>query len=65
MYPLVGALGRVTTLADSALARVLGTPTEVGKSARFQISVNRAPLETDLQNRSASRGRFSYAHTSA
>jgi hypothetical protein len=62
MYPLVGALGRVTTLADSALARVLGTPTEVGSSARFQISVNRAPLETDLQNRSASRGRFSYAH---
>lgn len=65
MYPLVGALGRVTTLADSALARVLGTPTEVGRSARFQISVNRAPLETDLENRSASRGRFSYAHTSA
>ena len=64
MFPLVGALGRVTTLADSALARVLGTPTEVGRSARFQISLNRAPLETDLENRSASRGRFSYAHTS-
>jgi hypothetical protein len=64
MYPLVGALGRVTTLADSALARVLGTPTEVGKSARFLISVNRAPLEIDVQHRSASRGRFSYAHTS-
>ncbi len=63
MYPLVGALGRVTTLADSALARVLGTPTEVGKSARLRISVNRAPLETDLVDRSASRGRFSYDHS--
>ena len=65
MYPLVGALGRVTTLADSALARMLGTPTEVGKSSRFQISVNRAPLEADLKGRSASRGRFSYAHAAA
>jgi hypothetical protein len=64
MAPLVGALGRVTTLADSALARVLGTPAEVGRSSRFQISVGRAPLEADLQNRSASRGRFSYSHTS-
>jgi hypothetical protein len=64
MHPLVGALGRVTTLADSALARVLGTPTDVGRSARFLISVNRAPLETDLVDRSASRGRFSYTHTS-
>jgi hypothetical protein len=62
MFPLVGALGRVTTLADSALARVLGTPAEVGKSTRFHISVNRAPLETDVENRSASRGRFSYSH---
>jgi hypothetical protein len=62
MSPLVGALGRVTTLANSALARVLGTPTEVGKSTRLQISVNRAPLETDIENRSASRGRFSYDH---
>jgi hypothetical protein len=64
MFPLVGALGRVTTLADSALALVLGTPAEVGKSTHFQISVNRAPLDADLDNRSASRGRFSYHHTS-
>lgn len=64
MFPLVGALGRVTTLSDSALALVLGTPTEVGKSSRLQMSVNRAPLETDVRNRSASRGRFSYHHTS-
>jgi hypothetical protein len=64
MAPLVGGLGRVTTLADHALARMLGTPAEVGKSSRFQISVERAPLEADLENRSASRGRFSYSHTS-
>jgi hypothetical protein len=63
MLPLVGAFGRVTTLGDSALARVLGTPAEIGRSTRFQISVNRAPLETDIENRSASRGRFSYTHT--
>lgn len=65
MFPLVGAFGRVTTLADSALARVLATPAEVGKSTRFRISVNRAPLETDVENRSASRGRFAYTHQPA
>jgi hypothetical protein len=65
MFPLVGALGRITTLADSALARVLGTPSDVGKSRRLQISVDRAPLETNVENRSASRGRFSYHHTEA
>jgi hypothetical protein len=64
MFPLVGALGRVTTLADSALALVLGTPAEVGKSTHFQISINRAPFDVDLENRSASRGRFSYHHAS-
>lgn len=65
MSPLVGALGRITTLADSALARVLGTPTDVGKSTRLQISVGRAPLDTNVEGRSASRGRFSYQHAEA
>ncbi len=65
MAPLVGALGRVTTLADSALARVLGSPVDVGRSSRMQVSVGRAPLETDLEQRSASRGRFSYSQASA
>ncbi len=60
MLPLVGALGRVTTLADSALSLVLGTPAEMGKSSRILISINRAPLDTDLGQRSATRGRFNY-----
>lgn len=65
MSPLVGALGRITTLADSALSRFLGTPTDVGKSKHMQISVGQAPLDTSVKNRSASRGRFSYHHTEA
>lgn len=60
MLPLVGALGRVTTLADSALSLLLGTPAELGKSTRVLISINRAPLDIDLERRNATRGRFNY-----
>lgn len=60
MLPLVGELGRVMTLADSALSRTLGTPAELGKSSRVLISINRAPLDTDIEQRSATRGRFNY-----
>lgn len=60
MVPLVGALGRVTTLADSALSLVLGSPTEIGKSSRILISLNRASLDIDLEQRNATRGRFNY-----
>jgi len=60
MLPLVGALGRVTTLADSALSLLLGTPAELGKSSRLLISINRAPLDTNLEQRNATRGRFNY-----
>jgi hypothetical protein len=60
MTPHVGSLDRVTTLADSALATVLGTPAEIGRSSRMMISINRAPLDIDLEQRSATRGRFAY-----
>jgi hypothetical protein len=60
MLPLVGALGRVTTLADSAPALLLGTPAELGRSSRLFININRAPLDLDLAQRGAARGRFDY-----
>jgi hypothetical protein len=48
------------TLADSALALLLGTPAELGKSSRLFININRAPLDLDLAQRGAARGRFDY-----
>jgi hypothetical protein len=62
MFPLVGSLGRITTLADSALATLLGTPAEVGRSSRYAVSIGEEPCQFDLDNRSATRGRFSYRH---
>jgi hypothetical protein len=60
LQPLVGSTGRVTTLADSALATTFGTPAELGKSSSYRISVPRHGFELDVQGRSANRGRFYY-----
>lgn len=62
MAPLVGANHRVITVADSALANVLGSPAEVGKSSQFQLDVGRDELDRNLKDRSANRGRFRYVH---
>jgi hypothetical protein len=60
MSSILGSTKRIATMADSALATVLGTPVEVGKSSRFFIDVDRADMAADLVGRSANRGRFVY-----
>jgi hypothetical protein len=62
MKPLVGATDRVITVADSALADVLGSPAEVGRSSQFKLDVGLDEFDRQLKDRSANRGRFSYLH---
>jgi hypothetical protein len=59
MKPVTGSTDRITTVADSALATVLGTPAKVGRSTRYKVEL--APeFDLDLEGRSANRGRFAY-----
>ena len=58
-----GASGRLITLSDGQLSKVLGTPAEVGESWRFRIGLAQHNMEMDLRGRSTMRGRFSYTHT--
>ena len=60
MRSLVGSTRRVITVADSALATVLGSPAEVGKSSRFKLELGGEAFDLDLRDRSANRGRFAY-----
>lgn len=60
MSPLTGSTGRVTTVADAALATMLGTPAEVGSSSRFKLDLSGERFDLDVQGRSANRGRFAY-----
>ena len=62
MKPLVGATDRVITVADSALADVIGSPAEVGKSSQFKLDVGIDEFDRDLTGYSANRGRFAYVH---
>ena len=65
MSPLVGATNRITTLADTALARALSPLAEVGKSSRYHLEVREPELRVDVGGRSANRGRFAYRSTGA
>lgn len=60
MSPLTGSTGRITTVADAALATMLGTPAEVGRSSRFALDLAGEQFDLDVQARSANRGRFAY-----
>jgi len=60
MKLLRGETDRVTTVADSALAELLGTPAEVGKSTRYRLSLGHDHLDLDVTEKSANRGRFTY-----
>jgi hypothetical protein len=59
MTPIVGATGRITTVADSAMANLLGLG-EVGKASGLTIDLPVHSLDLNVENRSATRGRFSY-----
>lgn len=65
MAPLVGTTQRVTTLADSALARALAPLAEVGKSSRYHVEIAEPEFRVDIGGRSANRGRFAYRSTGA
>lgn len=62
MAPVTGATDRIITVADSALATVLGPVAEVGKSSKFKLDVGSMAFNRDTQDRSANRGRFQYRH---
>ncbi len=61
LKPLVGATDRITTVADSALAVVLGTPAEVGRSSSYRLDLQGEGFDLNLRGRSANRGRFAYS----
>ena len=60
MEPLTGETERIITVADSALAALLGTPAEVGRSSTYRLDVGGEDWDLDLEARSANRGRFTY-----
>jgi hypothetical protein len=57
-----GSTGRTTTIGDGTLATLLGTPGQVGRSARFNLTVQGSGLEVAVTDRSTTSGRFSYHH---
>jgi hypothetical protein len=66
MALLVGASSRVTTVADSAMSELLGTPAEVGKARQFRLSLGLGDeFELNMAESSANRGRFVYRHGEA
>jgi hypothetical protein len=60
MQPLTGETGRIITVADGALAVLLGTPAEVGRSSTYRLDVGGEEWDLQLEGRSANRGRFTY-----
>ena len=60
MTPILGATGRITTIADSVMANLLGLG-EVGKASGLTIDLPVHSLNLSAENCSATRGRFSYA----
>ena len=60
MSPLTGSTGRITTVADGALATLLGTPVEVGRSSWYKLDLGGEQFDLDVEGRSANRGRFAY-----
>jgi len=59
MTPIVGATGRITTVADSVMANLLGLG-EVGKASGLTIDLPTRSLDLRVEECSATRGRFSY-----
>jgi hypothetical protein len=57
---LVGETSRVIGVVDSAMAELLGTPAEVGKSTVYRVALGHDQLDLDVRGRSANRGRFVY-----
>lgn len=60
MTPIVGVTGRITTIADSAMANLLGLG-EVGRASGLTIDLPVHGLDRSVEECSATRGRFSYA----
>jgi hypothetical protein len=60
MTPVVGTTGRITTIADTVMARLLGPLGEVGRTSVLTLELPRHGLELSVQDRSATRGRFAY-----
>src|SRR5207248_983997 len=52
LEPIVGETDRFTTVGDGALAVLLGTPAEAGKSNRFRLALGDAKLKIDVRERS-------------
>jgi hypothetical protein len=59
MTPILGATGRITTVADSVMANLLGLG-EVGKASGLTIDLPTHGLDLRVEECSATRGRFSY-----
>ena len=59
---LTGATERVITVGDGVMATLLGTPGEVGKTSVFRLELPAHDIQLSLSDRSATSGRFSYAH---
>jgi hypothetical protein len=60
MAPVVGATGRITTIADSVMSVMLGLG-EVGKAGTLRLNLSAQGIDLSRDNRSATRGRFTYA----
>jgi hypothetical protein len=60
MTPIVGATGRIATVADSVMANILGPLGEVGRTANLTLDVPGHGVHLAVQDRSATRGRFAY-----
>jgi hypothetical protein len=58
--PKVGPSGRATTLVDTPVSDVFGTPALVGTSDEFHVELPELDASIDVSGRSANAGWFSY-----
>jgi hypothetical protein len=60
MSPIIGTTGRITTIVDSIMSRLLSPAGEVGRSAAFILDLPDHGLQIEASRKSATRGRFAY-----
>jgi hypothetical protein len=60
MVPLQGTKGQTTTLQDSVLTDILGTPAYVGKAPKYRVNASNYGFNVNLQNHSAVQVSFRF-----
>lgn len=59
---LVGATGRPTTLSDTAISSIPGSPAYCGRSIEYRLRVPELGIELDISDKNAVQGAYLFEH---